>query len=77
MRLFPAHYRLYKVLIKEGRPPTTDELDIIQGQKVMDKLTAEQYCEKLDNISNNIRDMLERQAAANQVQVSFSLLSWF
>jgi hypothetical protein len=71
MRLFPAHYRLYEVLVKESRPPTTDELEIIQGRKAMDKLTAEQYCEKLDNISNNIRDMLERQAATNQVQLFF------
>jgi hypothetical protein len=67
MRSFPAHWRLYQVLEKRNGPPTLDEIDIARGKKVMDKDVAKVYMEELDNISNNIRSMLERQAAVSQV----------
>jgi hypothetical protein len=66
-RTFPAHYRLYEVLKKENRSPTAEETLIIQGCKVLDEVSAQSYLKKLDNISNNIRDMLEKQAALKKV----------
>jgi hypothetical protein len=67
MRTFPAHWRLYQVLEKRDGPPTQEEIDIARGKKVMDKEAVKVYMEELDNISQNIRDMMERQAAASEV----------
>jgi hypothetical protein len=68
MRNFAAHYRLYEILRKEKRQPTSEELDIIQGRKTMDKAKIKEYRDRLDNILHNIRDMLERQAASQRVR---------
>jgi hypothetical protein len=59
MRHFPAHWRLYQVLEKRDGPPTQEETDIARGAKPMDANAAKVYVEQLDQISNNIRDMLE------------------
>ncbi|KAF7358474.1 Transposase-like protein [Mycena venus] len=60
-RTFPAHYRLCEVLNKRPTPPTSDEIAIANGRKAMDPTTSKKYLQELDNISNNIKLMLEQQ----------------
>ena len=71
MRSFPAHYRLYEVLYKRKEPPTPDEIELAQGRKAMNADIAKAYVEKLESISNNIRDLLEKQAAAKEVRLLY------
>ncbi|KAJ7892305.1 hypothetical protein B0H14DRAFT_2560359 [Mycena olivaceomarginata] len=60
-RRFPAHFRLCEVLNKRGGSPTTEEIQIANGKKAMDTVTAKKYLQELDNISHNIKFMLEQQ----------------
>ncbi|KAJ7314174.1 hypothetical protein DFH08DRAFT_716955, partial [Mycena albidolilacea] len=63
---FLAHYRLFKVLSGRGGPPTEVELALARGSTPMTPETAAQYLERLDAISNSIKDMFKKQAAASE-----------
>lgn len=64
---FVAHHRLYKVLSARGTAPTDVELAIARGSTPMTPELAAEYLQSLDQISNNVKDMFEKQAAASQV----------
>ncbi|KAJ7936811.1 hypothetical protein B0H13DRAFT_1589233, partial [Mycena leptocephala] len=63
---FVAHHRLYKVLSARGTAPTDVELAIARGSTPMTPELAAEYLQSLDQISNNVKDMFEKQAAASQ-----------
>ncbi|KAJ7794704.1 hypothetical protein B0H14DRAFT_3159008 [Mycena olivaceomarginata] len=63
---FVAHHRLYKVLLARGTAPTDVELAVARGSTPITPEMAAEYLQSLDVISNNIKDMFEKQAAASQ-----------
>ncbi|KAJ7488756.1 hypothetical protein B0H11DRAFT_1912906 [Mycena galericulata] len=63
---FLAHYRLFKVLNGRGSPPTDVELALARGSAPMTPEKTAEYLEQLDSISNNIKEMFEKQAAASE-----------
>ncbi|KAJ7337592.1 hypothetical protein DFH08DRAFT_812914 [Mycena albidolilacea] len=63
---FVAHHRLYKVLLARGTAPTDVELAVAHGSTPITPEMAAEYLQSLDVISNNIKDMFEKQAAASQ-----------
>jgi hypothetical protein len=66
-RHFAAHFRLYELIQRRKTPPTSEELDIMQGKTVLDGNIARKYLEDLERIDKNIRDMFEKQSAAAEV----------
>ncbi|KAJ7322813.1 hypothetical protein DFH08DRAFT_817960 [Mycena albidolilacea] len=60
-RTFPAHFRLCEVLNKHGGSSTAEEIQITNSKKVIDTVTVKKYLQELDNISHNIKFMLEQQ----------------
>ncbi|KAJ7215269.1 hypothetical protein C8J57DRAFT_1255549 [Mycena rebaudengoi] len=76
-----AHYRLFKVLNNRDGPPTSEELTLARRSAQMTPEMAVQYLEKLDAISNNIKEIFEKQAAAanepwNQEDFEELLAKW-
>jgi hypothetical protein len=66
---FLAHYRLFKVLNNRDGPPTSEELALARRSAQMTPEMAVQYLEKLDAISNNVKEIFEKQAAAANVHM--------
>ncbi|KAJ7804574.1 hypothetical protein B0H14DRAFT_2612184 [Mycena olivaceomarginata] len=56
---FLAHYQLSKVLSGRREPLTEVELTLACSSTLMTPETAAQYLERLDAISNSIKDMFE------------------
>jgi hypothetical protein len=67
---FPAHWRLYQVLEACDTPPTQEEVNIARGVCTMDVEMVKQYVDKLEQISYNVCNMLEKQALSSQVRYS-------
>ncbi|KAF7333142.1 Transposase-like protein [Mycena venus] len=61
---FKPLYRLYQVLYKRDSPPTSDELALAEGTKLMDDDIAAEYALKADQLNMNIKEMFAKQAAA-------------
>ncbi|KAF7372351.1 Transposase-like protein [Mycena venus] len=62
---FLANYRLFKVLNSRDTPPTDVELALARGSMPMTPEKAIEYLAQLDSISNDIKEMFEKQAAAS------------
>jgi hypothetical protein len=69
---FPAYYRLYNVLQQCKTPPSPEELKVAQGKKVLDAAMGKKYLDELEELTNNICDMFEKQAAAAEVRSMFT-----
>ncbi|KAJ7876970.1 hypothetical protein B0H13DRAFT_2347391 [Mycena leptocephala] len=63
---FLAHYRLFKILNSRNTPPTDIELALARGSTPMTPEKTAEYLDQLDLISNNIKEMFERQATASE-----------
>lgn len=70
-RHFPAHHRLFELLLKRDSPPTDDERAYANATRTLSSDVAKQYLEKLDAVNQNIKQMFERQAAASEVSAFF------
>ncbi|KAJ6622463.1 hypothetical protein B0H10DRAFT_2431847 [Mycena sp. CBHHK59/15] len=60
---FKAHFRLFQVLSKHTEPATDLERDLARGALPISPELAKEYKEKSDQISGNIKAMLEKQTA--------------
>ena len=56
------------MLQQRKTPPSPEELEIAQGKKKLDAEMAKKYLEQLEQITNSIRDMFERQVAEAEVR---------
>jgi hypothetical protein len=74
-------YRLYLLLKSHNTPPTTDELRIARGEKVLDATAATQYLVQLKQVSVNIVDAFNKQVNKafgewNQAKFEELLTQW-
>lgn len=59
---------MFQVLQARSEPPTPSERALAENRQPMTAALKQQYMEKADEISNNIKDMFEKQAAAAEVR---------
>ena len=60
-------YRLYVLLKGRDEPPTSDEIAIASGRKVLDPAKATAYLDQLEKASTTIVDLFHRQAEETKV----------
>ncbi|KAJ6600739.1 hypothetical protein B0H10DRAFT_2230830 [Mycena sp. CBHHK59/15] len=63
----PSHFRLYEVLKNRSGPVTDRERKLACGVKKMTDAVAKEYEVAVKNISNNLKEMFQKQRADAQV----------
>lgn len=69
---FPVMWRLYEMLTaRTNSPPTSDEIAIASGKKVLDEAARVNLVRELDNASNNLKQMFEQQQEKAAVRFEY------
>lgn len=65
-------WRLYEMLTaRTNSPPTSDEIAIASGKKVLDEAARVNLVRELDNASNNLKQMFEQQQEKAAVRFEY------